>query len=142
MSGNELFVTQLLTQASAGFGVATALSWLLEKIPAWSAIDPAKKKLYYFLMCATVALLAKVALDTAPQALLASIDPYIKIIFNLIVVWTGGTAFYVSGKASQEIKGLRSANRSLEEANRSLDRRMRGMEETAIREIGNSPNVR
>jgi len=131
MNEEQLLTVQLLTQASMGVGVATVLSWLLDKIPSWNAIDSSKKKIYYFLMCVAVALLSKVALDMVPQAIFVQLDPYVKIVFALIVSWTGGTTFHSATKASSEIRNLKQINVNLQGENARMSIQMRGMREAA-----------
>jgi hypothetical protein len=82
-------VAGLLNWLIYGGGVILVSSWILDKIPAFVQLASESKKLINGLVAIILALASYAALVYIPAGTFAVIDPYLKVILGIVVLYGG-----------------------------------------------------
>jgi hypothetical protein len=82
-------VAGLLNWLIYGGGVILVSSWLLDKIPAFVQLASETKKLINGIVAIILALASYAALVYVPASYFAVVDPYLKVILGIVVLYGG-----------------------------------------------------
>lgn len=72
-----------------GGGVVLVASWLLDKIPAFTALAPEAKKMINMVLAVVLALGAYAAILYVPAEYFTLVDPWFKIALSIVVIYSG-----------------------------------------------------
>jgi len=85
---------EFMTWLSTGAGAAVAFSFLAELFPAWHELEADAKKFISAGGSVLVALIALVGLQYIPADVVASIDPFFKLVVGVLAVHFSGQLFH------------------------------------------------
>lgn len=83
---------QFLLWLASGGGASIALSFVLERIPAFTVLSPSTKSYIYLAGSATLALAAYTVLTYIPPSVLEEVAPFFAIVAGVFVSWYAGQA--------------------------------------------------
>ena len=72
-----------------GGGVVLVASWILDKIPAFTALVPDVKKVINMVLAVVLALGAYAAILYVPAEYFSLVDPWFKIALSIVVIYSG-----------------------------------------------------
>jgi len=91
-------LSAFLAWLGTGAGAVVAFSFLVEYIPAWHTLEEGSKKFLGAAGSALIALLAFLGLQYIPADVIASVDPYFKIIVGALAMYFSGQLFHAYTK--------------------------------------------
>lgn len=83
-------INEFLTWLATGAGATAALSFIVERIPAWHGLASEVKRWIGFGGSAVIALGSYAVLTYVPVAVLAQIAPFFGVVAGVFVIWMAG----------------------------------------------------